>query len=242
MKVVILAAGYGTRLYPLTLNLPKPLVEVNKKPIINFLIEKLNKLPKGLDAQKISVVSNAKFYKKLLSWKEKYKFDVKILNDGTTSPANRLGAIGDINFAISGDIDDWLVIGGDNLFEDDLSGLIKFGIKKNIPVAAVYDVKSKKLAGNYGVVTVNKTNCIIDLKEKPLKPESTLISSCVYFFPKSSLSLLAEFISCGYGQDASGKYISWLAKKTKVQAYRLKGRWVDIGSMETLKGAAKFFK
>lgn len=242
MKVVILAAGYGTRLYPLTLNLPKPLVKINQKPIINFLVEKIKKLPENLAAREIKVVSNEKFYKNFLRWNEKYKFGVKILNDGTTSPDNRLGAIGDISFAISKDIDDWLVIGGDNLFEDDLSGMLKIGLKKKTPVTAVYDVKNKKLAGNYGVVKVNKADRILELKEKPAQPESTLISSCVYFFPKSSLSLLAKFIAQGHGNDASGKYIEWLAEKTKVQAYKLKGLWVDIGSMETLKGAAKLFK
>jgi glucose-1-phosphate thymidylyltransferase len=242
MKVVILAAGYGTRLYPLTLNLPKPLVKINRKPIINFLVEKFNKLPKNLAARQISVVSNEKFHKNFLSWNKKYKFGIKILNDGTTSPKNRLGAIGDISFAISDDIDDWLVIGGDNLFEDDLTGMLEIGLKKNIPVVAVYDVKDNRLASNYGVVKVNKADRILELKEKPVKPESTLISSCVYFFPKKSLALLKKFIAQGNGQDASGKYIAWLAEETKVQAYKLKGRWIDIGSMETLKGAAKLFK
>jgi glucose-1-phosphate thymidylyltransferase len=242
MNAVILAAGYGTRLYPLTLNLPKPLVEVNQKPIINFLVEKLKKLPKKLAAREINVVSNEKFYKNFLKWNKKYKFGAKILNDGTTSPDNRLGAIGDMDFAIGDNLEDWLIIGGDNLFEDDLSGLIKIGLEKKIPVTAVYDVKEKKLASNYGVVKVNKANRILELQEKPVDPESTLIASCVYFFPKNSLSLLKKFIAQGNGHDASGKYISWLVVETKVQAYKLKGRWVDIGSMEELKGAAQLFK
>ena len=243
MRVIILAAGYGTRLYPLTRNTPKPLIKIHGKPIINFLLDKITLIGEKFPIKEVCVVTNDKFYTNFLAWKKTCSVKVEILNDGSTSPDDRLGALRDIKFAMGDKKDDWLVLGGDNLFEDNLKDFVKFAkTKKDFPVMGLYDVKSKKVASRYGVVEVNRQKQIIRMEEKPKNPFSTLAASCVYYFPKNSHAWLDKFLSDGERKDASGRYIAWLIDKTKVYGYQLKGRWVDIGHIDTLKEAERDFK
>ncbi|MDD4954555.1 MAG: nucleotidyltransferase family protein [Candidatus Omnitrophica bacterium] len=242
MRILILAAGYGTRLYPLTLNLPKSLVPVCNKPLLNFLIEKIDVLKEKIPVKSIVVVSNNKFYKDFLNWKKKYKIEVDIVNDGSTSPDDRLGAVKDMDFAISGKQDDWLILGGDNLFEDNLSRFIEFAHKKESPCVVVYDVKDKKSASRYGVVETDDKKKITKLEEKPKKPFSTLVATCIYFFPKKSLKFLGMFLKTEKNTDAAGKYIKWLSEKTEVYGYQLSGSWTDIGHIDSLMVAEREYR
>ncbi len=242
MKVLILAAGYGTRLYPLALNTSKALIRVNNKPIINFLIEKIEILKKRYFIKEIRVVVNDKFYKDFLIWKNKYKIKAEILNDGSTKPEDRLGAVKDIKFAIGGKGEDWLVLGADNLFEDNFTNFIEFALNKR-PYSSIglYDVKHKKEAMRFGIAALNSRKRIVKLREKPKNPFSTLASSCIYFFPKESLGLLDSFIAYNKNADAAGKYIEWLVEKSKVFGYTFKGRWIDIGHFDSLRLAGRTF-
>jgi len=242
MRVIILAAGYGTRLYPLTLKIAKPLLPVNKKPMINYLTDKISVLKSRFPIEEVRIVVNNKFYKSFLKWKKDYKIDAKIINDGSNSPDDRRGAVGDIKFSMKNIKADWLVLGGDNLFDDNLEGFIKFALKKK-PYSSLglYDVKSKKKATRFGVVKLNTQKKIVGFLEKPSNPPSTLAASCVYFFPKQSLDSLSLFIRTNKGVDASGKYIGWLSEKSKVFGYTLKGKWIDIGHFDSLKKAEKLF-
>ncbi|MFH1772200.1 MAG: nucleotidyltransferase family protein [Candidatus Omnitrophota bacterium] len=243
MKAVILAAGYGTRLYPLTVNLPKPLIPVNGWPIINYLIDKINRLGCNYPVKNITVVSNSKFYSNFINWKKQYGISVNVLDDGTASADDRLGAIKDIRFAINSKKSGWLVLGGDNLFEDGLSGFIEFALKKRpFPIVGIYDVGSLKAARRFGVVKLNRRMRIVHFCEKPSEPATSLIACCVYYFPQESLKFIDDFISKEETADASGKYISWLANKTKVYGYILKGTWLDIGHFDALKQAGACFK
>ena len=185
---------------------------------------------------------NNKFYKSFLEWKKNYKIEATILNDGSNNPENRLGAIGDMRFAIDSFLDDWLILGGDNLFEDTLGGFIDFSLKNRpVPSIGVYDVQSKEEASRCGVVKLDANNRIVDFKEKPKNPFSTLAASCVYFFPKESLYLFEEFIKDHLNVDACGKYIEWLSLRGKVFGYVLCGKWIDIGNINSLETAAKEF-
>jgi len=242
MKVLILAGGYGTRLYPLTYNLPKPLVKLGNKPLINLLMEKVISLGEKHDIDDILVVSNNKFHKKFEEWGKKYKYPVTIINDRTNNPQERLGAVGDINFAIGKKRGDWLVLGGDNIFQDDLVEFIDFSYENRPHVSVgLQDVKTKKEAAKFGVVEVAASGKVLRMEEKPQKPFSTLAASCVYFFPEKSINFLNCFLNSCPGVDASGKYISWLVDHDVVYGYTLQGRWFDIGSVEDLKRAKKFF-
>jgi glucose-1-phosphate thymidylyltransferase len=189
------------------------------------------------------VVVNGKFYRNFLAWKKKYKIKAKILNDGSNSPDDRLGAIKDMKFAIAGTKADWLILGGDNLFRDDLTDFIEFArTNKPYPSIGLYDVKDRKMATRFGVVMLNRKKRIIEFQEKPKRPLSTLAASCVYFFPRESLNLFDSFIAGNGSVDASGQYIAWLAKESQVFGYALKGKWIDIGHFDSLKQAEKEFK
>ncbi|MFH1504465.1 MAG: nucleotidyltransferase family protein [Candidatus Omnitrophota bacterium] len=243
MKVVILAAGYGTRLYPLTLRIAKPLLPVNKKPMINYLIDKIEVLKKHFPIEEIRIVVNDKFYGSFLKWKKKYKVQAKIINDGSANPDDRRGAVGDIKFAIKNIKTDWLVLGGDNLFDDNLINFVRFALK-NKPHSSLglYDVRTKKKAARFGIVKLNKKKRVVEFLEKPKNPPSTLAASCVYFFPEQSLNLLKLFIHANAGVDASGKYIEWLSEKDKVFGWTFEGRWIDIGHLDSLRKAGEMFR
>jgi len=243
MKVLILAAGYGTRLYPLTQKIAKSLIPINKKPIINFLTDKIIRLQKQFPIEHIKVVVNNKFYKDFLKWAKGIGLDAGILNDGSNTNEDRLGAIKDMSFGIGGQKDDWLILGGDNVFDDDLEGFVKFALdKKPFPVIGLYDIKDLKDASKFGVVKLNSDKQIVEFQEKPAHPASTLVASCVYFLPQESLSFLEEYLKSQSRVDQAGNYIAWLASQTKVFGYALKGNWLDIGHRDSLKIAEKMFK
>jgi NDP-sugar pyrophosphorylase family protein len=209
---------------------------------MNFLTEKIGILKKKFPVKNVVVVSNNKFYKDFLSWKKKYKIDLDIINDGSNTPEDRLGAVKDINFAIAGKQDDWLILGGDNLFDDNLTGFVSFAYKKSSPCVGIYDVKDKKNASRYGIVEIDKNKKIIKLEEKPKKPFSTLAATCIYFFPKKSLRFLDMFLKREKTTDAAGKYIKWLTTKTEVYGYVLNGSWTDIGHIDSLMIAEKKYR
>ena len=245
MKALILAAGYATRLYPYTKNFPKPLLEVNKKPIIEYLIEKLDKL-NGLS--EIIVVTNNRFSPYFEKWKNNLKAGqkIRIVNDLTHNPRDRLGAVGDMNFTFSkaGFNDDYLVIGGDNFFQGPLAKFVSQARKKSGAVTlGICDIKKKSLARNYGVVNVDKNQRIIDFWEKPARPQSSLVAMCLYYFPRSQVGLIKEYLKdAKNNSDAAGAYIGWLTKHKNVNAVFFKNYWVDIGDIQTYKKVSKITK
>ncbi|UCG35168.1 MAG: nucleotidyltransferase family protein [Candidatus Omnitrophota bacterium] len=243
MRILILAAGYGTRLYPLTQTTAKSLIPVNKKPIINFLTDKIIRLENNFEIEQTKVVVNNKFYEDFLEWEKGIEIKADILNDGSNTNEDRLGAIKDINFGIGGKKGDWLILGGDNIFDDDLQDFVKFALaKKPFPVIGLYDIGDIKDASKFGVVKLNPDKQIVEFQEKPANPASTLIASCVYYFPEESMSFLDEYLRSQSHVDQAGHYISWLAHQTKVFGYTLKGNWLDIGHHESLKTAEKMFR
>ncbi|MFH1459255.1 MAG: nucleotidyltransferase family protein [Candidatus Omnitrophota bacterium] len=233
MKVLILAAGYATRMYPLTKHWPKPLLLVKEKPIISHIVDNIKCL-KGLN--EIIVISNDKFYQHFVDWAKQININTKIsiLNDLSTSEDNRLGAIGDIYFALENCVinDDLLIIGGDNLFSFDLKDFVKFSQEKKDGCSiGLYDIKDYSMVKNYGVVTINPLSKVIDFKEKPRKSASTLISMCIYYFSRKSFKYIKEYVMHKDSLDTSGDYIKWLAKKNIVWGVELKGTWYDIGDI-----------
>lgn len=195
MKVLILAAGYATRLYPLTKEYPKPLLTVKNRPIINYILDKIKEIE---EIDEIMVVTNSKFISRFRNWKRKLSNNIKItlIDDLTKDNAKRLGAIGDMEFAIKKKNirDDLLVIGGDNLFDGSLKDFISFAKSKNdSPVIGAFDIKNKLQASKYGVLKLGKANRILDFQEKPDNPKSSLVAMCLYYFPKNKLELIQEY-------------------------------------------------
>jgi glucose-1-phosphate thymidylyltransferase len=239
MKVIILAAGYAVRLQPLTINTPKPLLAVGGKTILDRIFGKIDAI-KGWDAAYI--VTNAKFSGNFEAWRmaSKYGDKVTVINDGTTTNENRLGAIKDLEIVVRGCAidDDLLVVAGDNLFDFDLDVFIEFAKTKQDGVSvALYDVGSKELAKNYGIVKLDDDQQVIDFEEKPKEPKSTLASTGLYYFPKNKLSFIEKYVKMQNKLDAPGYYIGWLSKADKVYGLRFLEDWYDIGSIESYKEA-----
>lgn len=244
MKALILAAGYATRLYPLTKKYPKPLLEVKNKPIVDYIIDKLSPV-KLID--EIIVVTNSKFIGKFEEWRLKAKEPNKItlVDDCTKSNTDRLGAMGDISFVLNkrNIKDDLLIIGGDNLFSGRLKAFVDFALK-NKPSATigVYKLKKIKDASKYGVVGIDKRNRVIEFEEKPKDPKSPLVAMCLYFIPKKHLNLVKKYLKIrATKSDATGKYIDWLKNKEDIFCFIFKGSWYDIGDHKYLNAAKKNF-
>jgi len=239
MKCLILCAGYATRLYPLTLDIPKPLLSIAGKPLVEHILTKIEELE---DIDEIFIVTNNKFFNNFRNWKRNYSSTkpIKIINDKTTSDEDRLGAIGDIDFVVKQEkIDgDLLIIAGDNLFKFTLVKLSDFFKEKNASVVALYDIKDKNIAaGKYGVVEIDQNKRIIDLEEKPSEPKTTLVSTACYILSKEDIHELEKCIKEHKKLDNLGDFIKCLSKRKYVYGFVFNERWVDIGSHEQLKEA-----
>jgi glucose-1-phosphate thymidylyltransferase len=245
MKALVLAAGYATRLYPLTKEYPKPLLEVNKKPIIDYAIEKINGIPY---IDEIIVVTNSKFFPHFKEWSESVSSStpISIVDDLTKDLDDRRGAVGDIHFVIAERTlsDDLLVLGGDNIFDGALTEFVADAKERTPdPVIGAYDIKHREQATKYGVLVVGEKNKIVAFHEKPRHPESTLIAMCLYYFSKEKLSLVDEYFkSRADKHDAVGFYVEWLIKKVPVYAHVFSGRWYDIGDHQCYKEAQEKFR
>jgi glucose-1-phosphate thymidylyltransferase len=238
MKGLILAAGYGTRLYPLTLDRPKPLVKVAGQAILERLLRKLEKLE---HCDEVYIVTNDKFYGMLVKWVGGRVFSVKlkVINDMTRTNEERLGAIGDINLVLKKESpeDDILIMAGDNLFEFDIADFTRFAGEKKQFSVALFDVKDAKLAQRYGIVSVGDDQKIVSFEEKPAKPKSTLASTGIYYLPKSKISLLNEYVKTGLVKDAPGNFVKWLSENDMVYGYVFTEGWYDIGDKVSLEKA-----
>jgi len=245
MKVIILAAGYATRLYPLTLTQPKPLLPVAGQPMIDYVLDNLAPIG-GID--RIYVVTNAKFAGHFQQWSTDYrahkaKLNFTIVNDRSTDDTNKLGAIGDIHFVLKTQnvADDIIVVAGDNLFSEKLSDFGRFCREKNAPVLAVYDVGDLEQIKKYNAINLDGDGRITFFEEKPKNPTSTLTGIALYFYPKSTLPLIQQYIAEGNNADQPGRLIQWLYTRMPVYTWKVPGLWYDIGSKETLEEANKIF-
>ncbi len=234
MVALILAAGYGTRLYPLTKEIPKALLPVAGRPILEHLMEKLE--APELEIRRMVMVSNRKYLQPFQRWlaHRPGKLRGTVLDDGSTSEENRLGSVGDMAFAIraaSLEQKDLLVLGSDNLFRDDLVGFGRFAQEKTPAVTlGAYELSDKTSASRYGVLTV-KENRIVAFQEKPAQPSSALVSMAVYFFPRQSVPRVLEYVASSRSTDTLGSFIQWLISRETVFAFPFQGPWFDIGDI-----------
>ena len=241
MNVLILAAGYATRLYPLTLNKAKPLLVVGGKPIIEWLVDNLSGIP---DLETIYVVTNDKFAADFQTWSQSYQkrhpeFKFKIINDGSTSEEDKLGAIGDINFVVTHENlsqTSLLIAAGDNLFTNSLADFVEYARNTDVTIAA-YDVGDSEAIKKYGNVSVDAEGILTRFEEKPQEPQGTLAAIALYYYSPAVLSLLRTYLAAGNNADQPGRFVQWLYTRKPVKTFQIKGRWLDIGSKETLENA-----
>lgn len=238
MKAVVLAAGYATRLYPLTLDRPKALLEVGGRPMLDRVLERLRAM--GVD--EVVVVTNAKFTPHFEEW-ARDKEGVTVVNDGTTSNEDRLGAIGDLVFALDrlGIDDDLVVVAGDNLFGEDISGFAAYGQDVDAPVLAVHDVGDLASMREYNQVETDDEGRVVFMEEKPEDARTTLAGIALYYYPRQVLPLLRRYLEEGNNPDQPGRLPEWLYSRTPVYTWQLPGAWYDIGSAETLAEADAIF-
>ena len=244
MKAVLLCAGYATRLYPLTQNQPKPLLPIAGRPMIDYLLLKIEEEP---SIDQVFLVTNDRFFPHFKDWAkaQNYRWPIEVVNDGTKTSETRLGAIGDLNFFLKHLRlrEDLGVFAGDNLFDLDLKKFFAFA-KSHRPHASVgvVDVEIKELASRYGVVRLDQNRRVVEFLEKPKNPPSTLASTGIYALAKEGLDLLDRYIREGHNADRIGDFLNWLVQIDEVFGFPFKGIWFDIGDLNSYQKADRYFQ
>ncbi len=239
MKAIILAAGYATRLYPLTENMPKALLPVGGKTIIDHLMDKLMRIP---EIDEIHIVSNHRFFDTLSEWANNAgerlaPKRVFVWDDMTSSNATRLGAIGDIHFAIdSANIDDDILIAAsDNLMDEPLDGFLADFRAHGRDLLLAGKLPDINECRRYAVLELDGENRVTGLTEKPEQPKTDIVAYALYLYRRDTLPLIREYLESGNDPDAPGHFPEWLYKRREVRAYIYKGDCVDIGTLKMYK-------
>ena len=246
MNVLILAAGYATRLYPLTLTKAKPLLEVAGKPMLEWVIDNLAPV-EGIET--IYIVTNNKFANDFQAWADGYrarnpKRAFKIINDGSNDDSDKLGAIGDINLVLTRENlahDDLIVVAGDNLFSEPLTDFVR-SAQGSEATLATYDVGDLEAIKKYSAITLDEEGVITSFEEKPPQPKSTLTGIALYYFSRDTIPMFTTYIEEGNNPDQPGRFIQWLYTRKRVKTHQIRGTWFDIGSKETLEQANELFR
>ena len=232
MKTLILAAGYATRLYPLTEHFPKPLLRVGGKPILDWLIADIHTSGR---MNEYVVISNHKFAEAFREWAGKQPLPVTVADDGTETNETRLGAVRDIQLAVETlDIrEDTLVIAGDNVLDFSLVPFIRYGEESGCSCVMCYEEKEPARQRRTAIITVDEADFITGYEEKPRDPKSCLAVPPFYFYRAEDLRRIPEALEAGCGADAPGSFAAWLSSRRPMKAYRMPGSRYDIGNLES---------
>ena len=238
MKCLILAAGYATRLYPLTENFPKPLLKVGSKTILDWLIDDIASSGR---VDGFVVISNHKFAHIFEDWAPA---GVTVVDDGTSSNETRLGAVCDIQFAIDRLAldEDLLVIAGDNVLDFSLCRFIDYAQSKGTSCIMRYYEPEEKRLHKSGVVEVDAQDRVLSMEEKPAEPRSHWCCPPFYYYTREDARRVREGIAAGCGTDALGSFIAWLSRQVPVHAMEMPGRRYDIGNLESYKSVSDTYK
>ncbi len=240
MKCLILAAGYATRLYPLTKDFPKPLLKVKDKTILDWLVDDIEQTG---EVDEYVVISNHKFVDHFEKWAKTKEMKITVVDDLTSSNETRLGAVVDIQFAIDklNIKDDVLVIAGDNILDFSFAGFIKYSREKNASCIMRYFEEEIPVLQKCGVMEIDETDLVLDLVEKPQVPKTHWGCPPFYIYLAKDLPLIKKGIAEGCATDAPGSLVSWLCKNTKVYAYEMTGERYDIGDIPSYEEVQKTF-
>lgn len=244
MKAIILAAGYATRLYPLTKDKAKPLLPVKGKPIIGYIADQIDTIG---EIDEIFVVTNHKFHKQFEEWAAEYAPNISkkitVLDDGTLNEDIRLGAIGDINFTIEqANIDDDLcIIAGDNLFTYKLSDFVAY--HKNVQADCVIAkrIVDREMLKAFAVAEIDADSRLVSLVEKPEEPQSDIGVFASYLYTKDTVKLIREYLNEGNKPDAPGYFVEWLYRRKPVYVHIMNGECYDIGTLKAYEEANNSF-
>lgn len=234
MKAIILAAGYATRLYPLTINTAKALLPIDNKPIIDYIVEELNTISE-MDC--IYVVSNSRFAPDFEKWAKTApgSIPIEVIDDGTTSDGGKKGAVGDMGFVIEQKHldDELLVIAGDNFFTYSLKDYVAYYKEKNCDCVCVKKWDNKEELKQFGVALLDANDKVIDIEEKPQEPKSDMAVFATYLYHRDTVPMILEYLAQGNNPDAPGNFPAWLYKRKDVYAYAFSGECYDIGTPES---------
>lgn len=231
MNAVVLAAGYATRLSPLTDSIPKMLLPLAGRPMLDYLLDRIREVR---EIEEIDIVTNAQFAPIFSQWAPA---DVRIYDDGTSSNEDRLGALGDLAFTIERASlagQDLFVVAGDNLIGYSLPDFVEFWSGKGGSAIALREVSDPNLLKNYGVVEVDRDDRVVSFEEKPAEPKSHLAATAAYLYRGSDLDRLSEYLEQGNPSDAPGNFVGWLHSRAPVYGYRFSGEWYDVGDLGQL--------
>ncbi|UOQ46617.1 nucleotidyltransferase family protein [Gracilibacillus caseinilyticus] len=242
MKCIILAAGYATRLYPLTRYKAKPLLEVAGKSILERIMKKVDAVR---EIDQVWIVTNNKFAESFQDWSNHYTGakPIKVINDQTTSNENRLGAIGDIQYVLeqANISDDVMVLAGDNLFDFQLKDFVSFCTEKGTDCISCHALEDLDELQRTGVVEVAEDGKVLSFEEKPPKPKSQLAAPPIYLYRRETLPLFAKYLQEGNNPDAPGHFVPWLIQQKDVYAYQFAGYRYDIGTLDSYETVQKMF-
>ena len=243
MIALILAAGYATRLYPLTINKPKALLPINNKPIIDYIVDEIE----TIDAvDEIIVISNHKFFDCFYEWADSLKSDKKItvLDDGTTSEETRRGAIGDILYAIDEkNIDEEvLVIAGDNFFTYSLKDYYDYYKRIDKDCVCVKRFENREMLKQFGVALLDENSKVLEIEEKPAQPKTNMAVYATYMYKRDTVPMFRQYIQEGNKPDAPGYFLEWLYKRKEVYAYTFEGECYDIGTPESYRSVCEEYE
>lgn len=245
MIAILLAAGYATRLYPLTKDKPKSLLPLGSRLIMDYIMDSVDQLP---DLTKIALITNSKFYPHFSEWAASQNRDGKapivVLDDGTTDDSNKRGAIGDIIYTIEQlNIDDDIcILAGDNIFTYSIINMYNFYREKNAPTLIAINVPEVEQRKKLAVAVLGDDGRILDMEEKPQEPKSEWGIYATYFYSKDILPLFNEYIAQGGSPDAPGNFPSWLYKQMPVYAFKGDGTCIDIGTVENYEKTCKEYE
>ena len=234
MICLILAAGYATRLYPLTENMPKPLLKVKDKTILDWLVDDINESGR---VDKYVVISNSKFAQNFREWTASRPDSEKfvVVDDGTSTNETRLGAVADIKFAIDalGLDDDMMIIAGDNVLDFSLCRFIEYFDSKKASCIMRYFEPNLEKCKRSGVITIDDNDVITSMVEKPENPKSNWLAPPFYIYTAKDAASVGDALLSGCGKDAPGSYAAWLSEKTAVYAMEMPGKRYDIGNIDS---------
>ena len=241
MKCLILAAGYATRLYPLTEHFPKPLLQVGGKAILDWLIADIQ-TSNLVDAY--IVISNHKFAQHFESWAKTHTLPITVLDDGTSTNETRLGAVCDIRFAIDKlhlD-DDLLIIAGDNLLDFSLVSFLRYAQEKGTSCTVRYYEPDEDTLHRMGVSEIDEHERLLSLEEKPQTPKSHWCTPPFYFYKREDAARIKDAIADGCGTDAPGSLVAWMCRHTTLHSMEMPGSRYDIGDPESYAAVQKVYR
>ncbi len=241
MKCLVLAAGYATRLYPLTENFPKPLLSVGEKTILDWLLDDIEA---SGEAEEYIVVSNHRFARHFEAWAKTKPYRVTVVDDGTFSNETRLGAVRDIAYVMEklAPEDDLLVLAGDNVLDFSLSEFLRFCREKKTSCVMRYDEQNRERLKKRGVLEIDGEDRVICMEEKPAQPKTQWCCPPFYFYRKEDIRRIGEALADGCSADAPGSFVAWLCRRAPVYAMKMPGRRYDIGDTESYERVKKEYR